>query len=424
MRRRSVCVTAVLAFAAVVHAQPESNMPGMDHAHMQGMNHAAANPAETLLMNQASGTSMYPEASFQPMLMKNAGSWHWMFMGSAFLVDTWQTGPRGRDKLYSTNWGMVSAEHRAGRGAVSFELMTSLEPVTVTRRRYPELFQTGEMAYGKPLVDAQHPHNLIMALAVHYAVPLGGKTVLQAYFAPVGDPALGPVAFPHRASAAELSAAPLGHHWQDSTHIAYEVATLGFQHRWVRLEASGFHGAEPNENRWTIGYGSIDSWSARLSVFPTRNWAAQISVGRLAHPEVQEIGDVVRSTASLSYTRPIPGGNWASSVIWGRNHNTASRRDTNSYLAESVLPMTRRNFLTARVELVDKDELFPGSDVSYRIGALTGGYTRDIDLFPHLQSGIGCNVTAYHVPGGLQEAYGRRPLAVSVYVRLRLKGER
>src|SRR5205807_3742180 len=200
-----------------------------------------------------------------------------MFMASAFLVDTQQSGPRGHDKFYAPNWFMTSGERSAGKGSLMLQLMLSLDPATITNRRYPELFQTGETAYGKPLVDAQHPHDFIMSLGLNYARPLGEHTILQAYFAPVGDPALGPVAFPHRASAGELPQAALGHHWQDSSHIANEVLTVGIMHRKVRLEASGFYGSEPNENRWNIDYGPINSWSTRLSVFPAKNWMAQVS---------------------------------------------------------------------------------------------------------------------------------------------------
>jgi len=166
-----------------------------------------------------------------------------MFMGQGFLVDTQQSGPRGGDKLYSPNWFMSSVEHRADKsGAVQFDLMSSLDPATITDRRYPLLFQTGETAYGQPLVAAQHPHNFIMALGVHYVRQLGENTTLETYFAPVGDPALGPVAYPHRASAMELPQATISHHWQDSTHVA-----------------DGFHGREPGENRWVIETGPIDS---------------------------------------------------------------------------------------------------------------------------------------------------------------------
>ena len=204
-------------------------MAGMDG--MEGMHHhMASNAAGDFLMEQASGTSMNPKSWMMPMIGAKTGAWNWMFMGTAFLVDTQQSGPRGGDKLYSPNWSMIGSEHALGGGSIMFQTMLSIEPATVTDRRYPELFQTGETAFGKPISDGQHPHDLIMALGVQYAHPLGEGTMLQLYFAPVGDPALGPVAFPHRASASEMPQATIGHHWQDSTHIANEVITAGISH--------------------------------------------------------------------------------------------------------------------------------------------------------------------------------------------------
>jgi hypothetical protein len=356
-----------------------------------------------------------------------------MFMGDAFIVDTQESGPRGGDKLYSTNFLMASAEHRAGeKGAFQVDLMLSLEPATVTDRRYPLLFQTGETAFGQAIVDGQHPHNFIMGLGVHYVRELSANARLELYFAPVGDPALGPVAYPHRASAAELPEAPISHHWQDSTHISDDVATVGLAYRKIKIEASGFHGAEPGENRWIVQQGALDSWSSRLWFFPAKNWAAQVSMGRLAHPEALEPGDQVRSTASLEYTKPVSGGSWATSFIWGRNHDTATGRNLNSYLAESVLPIRRKNFLTGRAELVDKDELFEDQpeidqnlDILYgstfRIGAYTIGYTRDVDLFRHIETGIGANFTAYSLPDAIKPYYGARPVGGNIFVRFRLR---
>ena len=348
-----------------------------------------------------------------------------MCMGQAFVADTQQTGPRGGDKFYSVNQGMFAAQHAWGKGALEFDTMLSLEPATVSDRRYPELFQSGETAFGRPIIDGQHPHELIMALGVHYARPLNDNVILQLYFAPVGDPALGPVAFPHRASAAELPQAPLGHHWEDSTHIANEVVTAGIQYRWLRLEASGFYGTEPDENRWNIDHGPINSWSARLWWTPSPHWAAQVSTGRLARPERQQPGDVMRTTASVEYSRAVPGGAWSSSVIWGRNRELATKHTSDAYLAESVLPLHRANYLTGRVESVDKDELFelgPASLAgrSFRIGAYTLGYTRDIGRFAAVQTGIGANVTGYSLPSGIKPYYGSRPAAVDVFIRFRL----
>ena len=164
-----------------------------------GMNMVDMNPASLDLMNLASGTSVNAAAWPMPMVMTHFGSWNTMFMGVGFLVDTQQSRPRGGDKLYSPNWFMVSAEHRVGaRGAFQADLMLSLKPATITGERYPLLFQTGETVYGKPIVDGQHPHNFIMGLGFHYTYQLAEDTFVSAYFAPVGDPALGPVAFPQR----------------------------------------------------------------------------------------------------------------------------------------------------------------------------------------------------------------------------------
>jgi len=376
-------------------------------------------PPDVYLMNLASGSSRNPASWPMPMRMRQTGSWSLMFMGQAFLMETQQADFRGSDKFYSTNWSMGSAGHALAGGAFRAEAMLSLEPATVTGRRYAELFQTGETAYGHPIVDAQHPHDFLMSVGLHYVRPVRNKAILHLYYAPVGDPALGPVAFPHRASAFEIPQAPLGHHWQDSTHIADNVATVSLEYKRVRLEASGFYGTEPNENRWNIDWGPMNSYAARFSVSLARNWMAQVSAGRLAHPERQEAGDVTRITASLHYTRRLGDSAWSSSFIWGRNHQTVTRRDSNSYLAETVYPLARQNFLTGRVEVVDKDEL--EMDGIFRIRAYTGGYTRDIGAFHDFQTGIGFNVSAYTVPRAIQPGYGQHPWGANVFLRVRLR---
>jgi hypothetical protein len=171
-------------------------MPGMDHSKMDHstMNHL--NPAGMALMQQASGTASNPASWPMPMIMTSAHDWQFMWMGQAFLVDTQQSGPRGADKFYSSNWAMIGAAHNVGKGSIMFRSMLSLEPATITDRRYPLLFQTGETAFGKAIVDGQHPHELFMELGIGYARPIGEKSMLNLYFAPVGDPALGPVAYP------------------------------------------------------------------------------------------------------------------------------------------------------------------------------------------------------------------------------------
>ncbi len=425
---KKILLGLLLAQFATAQSPPPPDMPGMQMPGMKmpdktmpGMDMVDMNPAAMSLMNLASGTSTNPASWPMPMLMTHLGSWNTMFMGVAYLVDTQQSGPRGGDKFYSPNWFMATTEHRAGaKGSFQADLMLSLDPATMTGERYPLLFQTGETAYGRPLIDAQHPHNFIMALGFHYAYEIAENTTIDAYFAPVGDPALGPIAYPHRASAAELPQAAISHHLQDSTHISDEVVTVGISHKKLRLEASGFHGAEPGENRWIIQTGAVDSWSTRLWYYPSKNWAAQVSVGRIAHPEALEPGDQVRSTASLHYTKPMAGSSWSSSFVWGRVHLMPTGRNLNSYLAESVIPVSRKNFITGRIELVDKDELF-NAPSTFRIGAYTLGYTRDFALFSNVETGIGANFSFYSLPDPIKPYYGSHPVGGNIYVRFRLR---
>lgn len=434
----SLLITLLCAGLVAGPALAQDAHSGDDHDHDKpsGMNMVDMNAASMNLMNLASGTSVNAAAWPMPMVMSHFGSpfgnWNTMFMGTAFLVDTQQSGPRGGDKLYSSSWFMASAEHRVGaRGAFQADLMLSLDPATITGERYPLLFQTGETAYGKAITDGQHPHNFIMGLGFHYTYELAEDTFVSAYFAPVGDPALGPVAFPHRASAVELPQATISHHWQDSTHLSDEVVTMGIEHKNLRLEASGFYGSEPGENRWIVQGGPINSWATRLWFFPTKYWAAQVSVGRIAHPEALEPGDQVRATASVQYIKPMPGGSWTSTFVWGRNHDTATLRNLNSYLAESVLPVSRKNFITGRVELVDKDELFHGQpDIeehldllygsTFRVGAYTVGYTRDVAWFRYVETGVGANFTSYSLPAAIKPYYGNHPVGGNIFVQFRL----
>ncbi|MBY0504444.1 MAG: hypothetical protein K2X03_11070 [Bryobacteraceae bacterium] len=328
---------------------------------------------------------------------------------------------------------MLGAARNLGRGSIMLRGMVSLDPVTVRGKQYPLLFQTGELAQGKPIVDGQHPHDLLMELSIQYARPLSEKAMLSLYYAPVGDAALGPVAFPHRDSAMELPQATLGHHWQDATHIANNVVSAGIDFSKFRLEASGFRGREPNENRWNIDMGAMDSWSARLGWRPTPRWLAQVSTGRLRRPETTHVDDVQRTTASVHYTRPVRGTlGWSTSLIWARNYKTIGRYSTNAFLAETVRPMTRRNLLTGRFEWSQRDELFEyDHDLAYEIFEKTGkrahnvsaytiGYTRELGSVRALTVAAGFNVTAYSIASTLKPFYGSTPAAASVFLRIRL----
>lgn len=378
----------------------------------------------------SSGTSAEPDSTPTPMLMTMKGPWMLMFHSNAFVTDIQQTGPRGGDKFFSVNWFMPMAQRRWGPGQLTLRPMFSLEPATITGRQYPLLFQQGETAFGKPIVDGQHPHNFFMELAALYDLNLGEKTLLSFYVAPVGDPAIGPTAFPHRASAFEDPLAPLGHHQEDSTHISYDVVTVGIAHRSARIEVSGFHGQEPGENRWIISAGKIDSWSTRLTVQPGQNWSGQYSYARITSPEALfPAENQARATASISYNRPFADGNWMTTALWGRTRSIPDSSKENSYLFESLLRFATKNYAWMRVEnagrtnelLIGENPLPPDfqEEPIGHVQAYTVGFDRDIDLIAHVRSAIGAQVTTYGVAGALQSVYGNDPVSFAVFLRFR-----
>jgi hypothetical protein len=344
-----------------------------------------------------------------------------MAHGVIFADYNQQGGPRGEGKAESVNWGMLMEQHRLARGTILLRQMFSAESLTSPHPGFPELFQTGETYHGEPLVDHQHPHNVFAELSMLYTVPISEKVSWELYGGPAAEPALGPVTYIHRTSASELPLAPLGHHLQDSTHTSFGLVTTGFVIERIKLEASAFNGHEPNEERWSIQLAPLDSWSTRASVAPGRDWTAQYSVGRLENPEALEPGSQWRQTASVEHNHPMTAGNWATSLVWGRVHELADGVNLNSYLLESTLNFLRRDYAFTRMELVDKDELFPQAAVhpAYRIGAYTFGGTRDLVQNRAWQLGLGADVTVYSKPGVLDATYGNYPVSFQVFLRVR-----
>jgi mono/diheme cytochrome c family protein len=390
-----------------------------------------------------SGTALQPASTPVWAWMWMPGEWMVMLHGELKIGFNHQGGPRGVGKAESQNWLMLMAERKVGPGRLMLRGMFSAEPLTTPHGGFPQLFQTGETYRQRPVIDAQHPHDLFMELAASYTVPISENVSFQLYGGPVAEPALGPVAFMHRASAIENPSAPLGHHWQDSTHITHGVITGALTAWRFKFEASGFHGAEPDEDRVALEMGKLDSYSFRTWFTPTQNWAMQFSYGHLTNPEALTTGDLERLTASVSYNRPLARGNWASTLIWGRN--SEEHGNSNSYLFESTLNFRRKNHLFTRLELLDKqgllaDNIFGRSGLIrtpiiptgqrgihlpeeferwFRVGAFSFGGVRDFVENEKLRMGLGAEVTFYHKPSALDPIYGRQPVSYSVFLRFR-----
>jgi hypothetical protein len=400
-----------------------NSMPGM----VMGSN-------GTITSRAGSGTSWQPASTPMHMLHWKSGDWTIMLHGDAKVGVNSQGGPRGVTKFESQNWLMAMASRRVGRGTLDLRSMFSFEPFTLSPGGSPELFQTGETYKGQPLIDKQHPHDLFMTLSASYTVPIGERGSWFAYVGFPGEPALGPIAFMHRMSASENPAAPLAHHLEDSTHISYGVFTTGFTYRWFKVEGSVFNGREPDENRYNFEFNPWNSRSARVSFAPNKNWAMQLSYGFLKHPEASEPGDVRRATASVSYNKPLKRGNWATTLIWGRNHISSPGHvaNLNGYTAESTVNFMRKNYLYTRLELVDKNELLRAEDrqllgiadhhPSFRIGAYTFGAARDVWNTDKFTVALGGDVTFYSKPAVLDTIYGNNPTSYHFFVRFRLSG--
>ena len=404
--------------------------PGVKMDDMASMHMQPETFIQEILHHTSSGTSAEPNSTPTVMLMTMKASWTLMFHANLFLTDLQQSSPRGGDKFFSTNWFMSMAQRQVGPGVFTARVMLSLEAATITNRRYPLLFQQGETAFGVPIADGQHPHDFIMELAALYDLKLGEKSLFSVYFAPMGDPAMGPTAYSHRASACENPVGTLGHHQEDSTHIADDVVTAGLTYGVVRIEASGFHGREPDEFRWDIDQGTIDSWSTRVTVQPRKNWSAQYSYAHITSPEALAPNeDQARMTASVMYNRPFHNGNWANSILWGRTSSLSEHSIFNSYALESTVRFRARNYAWTRIENVDRSNelgigenpLPPGfrEEPIGRVQAYTLGYDHDFDLVPHLASALGAQFTTYGVPSTLQPIYGSHAVGFALFLRFR-----
>jgi len=453
---------ATIAFALSTQAAqaqhddiPAMQMPSEAKSPMKpGMTMSATNLIEAQLNHVDSGTSIESPSTPVPMLMTSYKGWTLMLHGTAFITDVQQSGSRGADKFFSTNWVMPMAQRQLGPGKLTLRTMFSLEPATVTDRQYPELFQQGETAFGKPIIDSQHPHNFFMEVGALYDIHLGERSLLSFYAAPIGDPAIGPTAYPHRLSASENPIAALGHHQQDSTHIAYNVLTTALTINSVRIEASGFHGAEPSEQRWGFqpspnGH-AIDSYSSRITFSPRPNWTAQYSISHITSPEaLYPNEDQQRQTASIMYNRPLgvhhdtttmpgmdmttsPTGNWSTTFIWGRTKSLSGHPSKqNSYLLESLLKFRNRNYVWTRIENAGRtDELLltPGTPLPPHfeespighVAAYSFGYDRDFRIAPHLLAAPGAQFTTYTTPSALVSTYGAHPFGAALFVRFRI----
>ncbi|MBB4154598.1 hypothetical protein GGQ80_002514 [Sphingomonas jinjuensis] len=370
--------------------------------------------------SQGSGTARLPAAE-GPMrgAMAHVGDWMLMGHGYAWGIVTDQGGPRGDSGAFVQSMAMLMADRDLGdRWHVQLRTMNSLEPL-MGARGYPNLFATGELANGRPLVDRQHPHDLFMELAAKLDYRLGNDATLFVYGGPVGEPALGPSAFMHRGSARYQPLSPITHHWFDSTHITYGVVTAGYAAPTIQLEGSAFRGREPDERRWNIETPRLDSWSVRATWTPSPFVAAQVSHGFLKTPEEQHPDENEhRTTASVQYAR----GGVTTTIAYSLKDRSPGDR-LPAWLAEATWELTPRHAVFGRVENVVNDELFPDHDNPlhdrrFRVTKAEAGYAYRLPISGSLGVALGGTVAAYAKPKALDAAYGMAPVSWTLFAKL------
>ncbi|TMM50464.1 hypothetical protein FEV51_01220 [Qipengyuania marisflavi] len=395
----------------------------MDHSAMADMG------------GEGSGTSRLPanEAMNHGAMLGLGGDANLMLHGFVWPVYTDQTGPRGDDKLYVQSMGMATMTVPFEGGRFMARTMMSLEPL-MRHDGYPNLFATGEIAYGEPIVDRQHPHDLFMELAARVDIDIAEETTVFLYGGPVGEPALGPSAFMHRSSARYNPEAPITHHWFDSTHITYGVATAGIAAKRFQLEASTFRGREPDEFRWNIEAPKFDSWSVRGSFAPAPAWLVQASYSEMKEPEAQHPGENEhRTTASIHYNSgnglSAMGAFSAKKAVEDHDDHDLVDADAHdgtltAWLGEVSWDIDTRHTVFGRVENVANGELFPDEfsplhEEVFRVTKFQAGYAYRLPLGP-VTLALGGTAAAFAKPNALDAVYGDNPVGYTVFARFSL----
>lgn len=425
-RMKSLFTVVVLWCAVDLAAQHQHAHPGSSQNDTGMSAHMSHSFSLNLPMNRnGSGTGWMPDSSVMYGHGLMSEKWMFMFHANVFLRSNWQDimqkGNRGGQKTDAPGWFMGMGQRRVGdRGLFRFSAMISIDPLTIGSEGYPLLFQTGETYKGQPLIDRQHPHDLFSELSIGYTHSFSEKIDLSAYLAYPGEPALGPVAFMHRNSALNNPDAPLGHHWQDATHITYGVATIGLRVGIIKVEGSVFTGREPDENRYDFDPVKFDSYSLRILCNPNEQLALQVSQALLISPEqVHPDDNVNRTTASVIHNLHLGANKYlATTLAWGRN---AGEESGHSILIEPNLQYDR-TALYGRYEWVEKSARDLGLNQfddarTFNVQAFTLGVNHVIlrKFGNNVAAGVQSSV---FVSPELHDVYGKSPVSLEVYLRI------
>ena len=303
------------------------------------------------------------------------------FHGNAFAAFVDQNTLRGGSELQSTAWLMSSYTHAIDDAALGARVMLTLDPLTLGDCGYARL-AIGQLGVcdDRAFDDRVGAHPFLMDVSAHGTLLLDRAT-LSVRAGLVGEPALGPTSYMHRASAQFDPALPLTSFDLNPAHIANGFATVGVARGRFSLEMSAFNSDHGDDDLYDLDPGAFNSFAARAGVRIGVANHLRISAGRLdsvqggAHAGHSGIsGDTRIVTLSLEGENSVRGTPVTTTFAWGRQR--AGGIGTNAFLAEALV-QHGRHALSLRTESLQSVE----QDVSIVI--LPDG-SHDHDITSHV----------------------------------------
>jgi hypothetical protein len=267
----------------------------------------------------APGTSRAPETSPIDALEARRGPWTFSFHENLFL----SAGriPNGE----SPSWLMFAAGYRGLGAELSTRTVLQIVPLSVLELR-------------------EERHELFTELAISHRLELAEGVALQLYGGPAGEPALGPQAYTHRASAIGDPFAPRIRDHFDATRVSHGVVTAGVSIPAMSIEGSWFNGRARDGDPYDLDLRTPDSCSARVTYLPLATLSLQTSYGYLGEAKLHRV------TTSVSHAIPLLRGSSSAMLAWSRNLR-AGEPASDALLVESNFALDEHHAVFGRVEL-------------------------------------------------------------------------
>lgn len=289
---------------------------------------------------------------------------------------------------------------------------------------------TGGAVRSDPLLDTAGPtvEEILFGtsqkdVTASYRMSSRGDKSLFGYVGVPGEVALGPpVSSMYRYAGLDDPGAMLSSHWLYPAHSNSQVFTVGYTWRDLTVERSAFSSGvrrQPAERNSL----KLDSRSLRLSYKPSQNWTLQLSRGSLSGiDQLVPNENVRRTTISATYRQSFEGGDWHTTLAWGRNARKF-RETTMGYLLDSTLRFSGTHVVFGRLEQVGSDDLMRQNESVqtelFKMNKLTVGYFHDVKTNGSVKFDIGILASRYFIPPTMAPSYGANPTSYMVFVRLR-----